>query len=111
LTVFEYKKNTTNNSPSSKIQNVNITKTKRKLSVSNDTEIFGTLEEIDFDFNSIQAKPISTSSTILRLTSPKIEEISKPKGENFLQLTNTSSKENKSVHSVTLELQEIFMEP
>jgi len=76
LTVFEYKKNTTNNSPSSKIQNVNITKTKRKLSMSNDTEIFGTLEEIDFDFNSIQAKPISTSSTILRLTSPKIEEIS-----------------------------------
>ena len=76
LTVFEYKKNNNENT-----EKVNITKTtKRKVSVVNDTtQKFGNgkqFEEIEFDFDTIQAKPVSTSSTILRLISPKIEEIS-----------------------------------
>lgn len=74
LTVFEYKKNNEN------MEKINITKTtKRKVSVVNDTtEKFNVkpFEEIDFDFNTIQAKQISTSSTSVRLTSSKIEEIS-----------------------------------
>ena len=73
LTVFEYKKNV--GTATSVGTDVNITKTKRKLMTNNTTTI-NNIEEIDFDFNTIQAKPISTSSTILRLTSPKIEEIS-----------------------------------
>ncbi len=83
LTVFEYKK-TENSSDTNtnKNSNINITKTKRKLMtnytsiVGSHATMFSNIEEIDFDFNTIQAKPISNSSTILRLTSPKIEEIS-----------------------------------
>ena len=76
LTVFEYKKESSENK-----EKVNIVKTtKRKVSIVNDTtEKFGngkTFEEIDFDFNTVQAKPVSTSSTSVRLTSPKMEEIS-----------------------------------
>jgi DNA mismatch repair protein MutS len=76
LTVFEYKKENSENK-----EKVNIVKTtKRKVSIVNDTtEKFGNgkkFEEIDFDFNTVQAKPVSTSSTSVRLTSPKMEEIS-----------------------------------
>ena len=76
LTVFEYKKESTDNK-----EKVNIVKTtRRKVSVVNETtEKIGNgkiYEEIDFDFHTVQAKPVSTTSTSVRLTSPKIEEIS-----------------------------------
>ena len=78
LTIFEYKKENSNNTNTQKI---NITKTtKKKVSVVSDiseknikNEKF---EEINFDFNSIISKPVSTSSTSVRLSSFKIEEIS-----------------------------------
>ena len=76
LTVFEYKKENNDNT-----QKLNIIKTtKRKVSIVNDTtEKIGNgkpFEEIDFDFDTMQAKPVSTSSTSVRITSPKIDEIS-----------------------------------
>ena len=84
LTVFEYKKENCKN-----IEKVNITKTtKRKVSVvNNTTEKF---EEIEFDFSTIQAKQVSTSSTSVRLTSPKIEEISNKIISDQLKLQNIS---------------------
>ena len=75
LTIFEYKKENNDNT-----QKVNITKTKRKVSIVNDTtEKISNgkqFEEIDFDFNTMQVKAVSTTSTSVRLTSVKIEEIS-----------------------------------
>ena len=76
LTVFEYKKES-----NERKEKVNIIKsTRRKTSIVNDTtEKFGNgkkFEEIDFDFDTVEAKSASTSSTSVRLTSPKIEEIS-----------------------------------
>lgn len=67
LTIFEYKNETNKN------QKVNITKTKRKISVSENIPI---CNDIDFDFNSIITKQVSVSSSNIRLTSPKIDEIS-----------------------------------
>ena len=70
LTVFEYKND------NDKTQKINITKTKRKISVNDSENMLSVCEDIDFDFNSIITKPISASSSNIRLTSPKIDEIS-----------------------------------
>ena len=73
LTIFEYKRENNNDKNTQKL---NITKTtKKKVSLSDSTEKFEKIE-LDFDFNSVVAKPVSASSTSVRLSSFKIEEIS-----------------------------------
>jgi|694.fasta_scaffold77286_2 DNA mismatch repair protein MutS len=76
FTVFEYNnKNNKNNKKErqeKEKEKVNITKIK-KLPTFLQTKIY---DDIDFDFSKIIAKPVSTSSNSVRLTSTVIEEIS-----------------------------------
>lgn len=55
-----------------KSKTVNKTITKRKIT----TQLTEKINEINFDFNTIQMKPISSTSSVLKLSSQKIEEVS-----------------------------------
>ena len=55
-----------------KSKTVNKTVTKRKIT----TQLTENINDIDLDFDTIQTKPISSTSSVLKLSSQKIEEIS-----------------------------------
>jgi DNA mismatch repair protein MutS len=78
LTVFEYKKKDNEDGCKNKDGNVTITKTKRKASVAtNKIEHFIEYPDLDdFNFDSITTKPISASSSNIRLMSSKLDELS-----------------------------------
>lgn len=87
LTVFEYQKEGSDKK---------ISVSKRKASIANTKLEIYSFDNIEFDFSSVNAKPISASSTNLRITSPKIEEISNSIvniQQKIQQLTVTSFSE------------------
>jgi len=75
-----------------KSNTVNKTVTKRKISTSS-TE---TINDIDFDFSTIHIKPISSTSSVLKLMSQKTEDISNEIINNQNKLQKLSIQEYKN---------------
>jgi len=88
-------------------KSVNKTVIKRKITTSS-TE---TINDIDFDFETIQTKPISSTSSILKLSSQKIEDISSDIINKQIELQKLSIQEYKLFLKTTfLKFETNFLE-
>jgi DNA mismatch repair protein MutS len=76
---------------------VNKTTTKRKIT----TSLTDKINDIDFDFETIQTKPISSTSTVLKITSQKIDSISFEIINSQNELQKLSIQEYKNFLSST----------